>query len=154
MTSIQNGSLWIYPPRQNVFFSPSNPGKPYAPLDSAIFTYGYYKKENLMWHCKICSCNLYEAEPEQVMEKLPLEKQTIGLNISLLSNISEWFDDVAGLSWNEEERIAGYSGEVTSCQGSKDKSQKPYKALESMNRGRGMKFAGPPHYKLDLEGLA
>ncbi|ORX35141.1 hypothetical protein BD324DRAFT_634032 [Kockovaella imperatae] len=135
-----NGSLWIYPPRQDFFFSPSAPDEPYHPHPDSTFDYGYYKKENLMYHCRECGCNLFELEPPEGLAKYPLEKQRLGVNASLLTNISDYFEDVSGLSWDDEKRKEGYESKT--------------KTLESMRRGRTMKLAGPPHYKLDLSEFA
>ena len=133
----QNGSLWLYPRRVDTFWIPSPPSEPYRPLDEAILEYGFDKRQNFHYNCIQCGCNLLEYSPYRSRWgpiEDPKRDGGLGVNISLLSNISEYLHDIHGFGWDKEVREEDYESE--------------YEKITSMTRNQGKRYNHPNKYVL------
>ena len=57
----QNGVLWLYPLRKEVFWSPSVPSKPFMVADGLVTKYTFAQGENGHYICKKCGCQVFES---------------------------------------------------------------------------------------------
>ncbi|KAK4686959.1 hypothetical protein P7C73_g3163, partial [Tremellales sp. Uapishka_1] len=101
----QNGATWIYPARQDTFWSPSLPASPWKPLDSLVTEYTFGEGLNKHYFCKHCGCALYEFRAGSATDEC---EGSLGLNIALLNDIDEHLDDLHALGWKACDRMADY----------------------------------------------
>lgn len=97
LTRAQNGVLWAYPGRHDVFFHPSaSSSKPWQPDPSLVTRYTFGKGTNEHVVCNQCFCQIFEArelldhEDGEGWEEDNGNPGTFGINIALYNDITEY----------------------------------------------------------------
>ena len=110
IVDVQNGCLWVYPGRHDIFFYPSSstPWNP-DPLLVTRYTFNEAKNEtknetnNEHVFCNKCGCQLFEAREAKQdddtfsgWEEDNGKQRSLGVNVALINGIGEYLADGLG----------------------------------------------------------
>ena len=108
--------------------SPSTP--PTRPTRTSRFPpslerYTFGAHQNGHYICKVCGCEIFERD----VDKEGTAEGTMGLNLMLLNDIGEWFDEAQGLFAQGKEKPKGPSRWGTLERSVGEKEREPKYAL-------------------------
>lgn len=123
---MQNGAVWVYPGRRNVFFEPHVPDQPYTPPAELLIAYRFGERRNGHYSCKTCGVHLFEygerpekdprptegVPAEALAKRPPWEPEngwngSFGLNVACLNEAGEYLVDLHGLKGKKHDDKIG-----------------------------------------------